>query len=258
MGTTPRPVGVFDSGVGGVSVLKELHARLPDEYFLYFGDNANAPYGSKTPEEVRALAENALLMLRGKGAKAIVIACNTATAAAAAYLRAKYPDYPIIGMEPAIKPAALSGGHPRVLVMATPMTLKLEKFKDLESSLEENADFTVLPCPGLVERIEKGQADAPETESFLRTLLKDEIASPPDCVVLGCTHFPFVRSVIDRIFEGKARFFDGAAGTARQLERQLAERELLTKEKGRGGVLFESSAGKREIELMKSLFERPI
>ena len=123
MNNTSAPIGVFDSGLGGISVLKELYALMPDENYIYFGDSANSPYGTKTKEEIKNITVNAVEALMKRGAKSVVIACNTATSAAAAYLRDKYPDYPFVGLEPAIKPAALSAIWPKVRVLATPITL---------------------------------------------------------------------------------------------------------------------------------------
>lgn len=133
------PIAVIDSGMGGITVLRKLHRIMPNENYIYFGDSANSPYGTKTTEQIRDLTVQGVEMLMSKGAKSVVIACNTATAAAAAYLREKYPDYPFVGLEPAIKPAALSGKWPRVLVLATPLTLKEKKFNDLMARLDRKS-----------------------------------------------------------------------------------------------------------------------
>ena len=257
--TNAMPVGVFDSGIGGVSVLKKLCEILPHENFLYFGDSAYAPYGGKSREEVLARSKQVLAHLLSRGAKAVVIACNTATSASADILRREHPSLPIVGMEPAIKPAALSAPHPRVLVMATEMTLRLDKFNALRERLKKEAQFEALACPRLVELIEEGKADDPETEAHLRQILAPYLAPfpAPDCVVLGCTHFPFVRQTVDRIFEGRVHIFDGAEGTAKQLSLRLTEEGLLNDSLLPGAVEFESSdpSGK-SLQRMKKLFLR--
>ena len=167
----PRPIGVFDSGVGGISVLRALTKRLPRERFVYFGDSANAPYGVKSKEQILHLSREAVKRLCAFDVKAIVIACNTATAASAEELRLAHPHLPILGVEPAIRPAALSASHPKVLILATPMTLKMEKFQTLQRELAPLADFSALPCPGLVELIARGQQGQEELPAFLEALL---------------------------------------------------------------------------------------
>ena len=150
------PIGVFDSGVGGISVLRELVAQMPNENYIFFGDSKNAPYGTKTLEEVQKLTCADAEYLLSRGVKALVVACNTATSAAIRILREKYADMPVIGIEPALKPAVHAGGHPRVLVMATPMTLREEKFHALMQRFGSDAEILRLPCPGLVEYVEQG------------------------------------------------------------------------------------------------------
>lgn len=251
------PIGVFDSGVGGISVLSALRRELPFEDFVYFGDSAHAPYGTKTPEEVLQFSEQILTHFRTVPVKALVIACNTATAAAADTLRQRYVQLPIIGVEPAIKPTATFTEHPKVLILATPMTLCLEKFRHLLKSLEEKADFFLLPCPGLVELIEQGKTDCPETEGYLRQTLASYLDAPPDAVVLGCTHFPFVKPLLQKLFGEKVRFFDGAEGTARQLHRRLEESELLSARTAEGSLRLESSdPSGQAVRLMQTLLNR--
>lgn len=255
MNLNHSPIGVFDSGVGGISVLRELCKELPNEQFLYYGDTKNAPYGTKTPEEVLGYCRDILDLFQKQQVKAVVIACNTATAAAAAPLRAEYPKLPIIGVEPAIKPAALTGSHPKVLVMATPMTLHLEKFRTLADSLVPLADLVTLPCPGLVELIERGEPNSKEVRSFLKHLLAEHLSDPPDAVVLGCTHYPFVLPTLTELFDKKTLFFDGAKGTAKQLRRRLQEEGLLAPASSDGGVHFFSSNNDPETRaLMQKLF----
>lgn len=214
-------IGVFDSGLGGISVLREMVKIMPSEDFLYFGDSANAPYGVRSTEEVRELTISHVDRLLSQGAKAICIACNTATSAAVAKLRLIYPDLPLVGIEPAIKPAAESMDHPKVLVMATPMTIREEKFQNLLSHFEDQAEIFQLPCPGLMEFIESGIFEGPAIESFLSQLLWDYKDIKLDAVVLGCTHYPFVGKQIQKALGGKVQLYDGSLGTARELKRRI-------------------------------------
>ena len=233
------PIAVFDSGVGGISVLKELVALMPGENYLYFGDSANAPYGEKTAEEVRALTLRAAEMLFDRGVKALVVACNTATSAAIHILRETYPDKIIIGIEPALKVAAdrFPTGH--IGIMATAVTLREEK---LAHQLERFPEATVerIGAPGLVELIEQGRADSPETEALLQNVLAPYVGKL-DALVLGCTHYPFVKEAVGRILGEKTLLLDGGAGTARQTKRCLEQAGLLNG--GEGSVTFENSLG---------------
>ena len=160
------PIGVFDSGVGGISVLRELVHIMPNENYLYFGDSLHAPYGTKTLEEVRKLTIANIEKLLNDGAKGIVVACNTATSAAVAILRKMYPSVPLVGIEPAIKPAVLQKPGSRIVVMATPMTLKQEKFQKLMKQYEKDAQIISLPCPGLMEFVERGDLDGDDLKKY--------------------------------------------------------------------------------------------
>lgn len=246
-------VGVFDSGVGGISVLRQLVSTLPHESFVYFGDSANAPYGEKSRDQVLRLSRDIVDSLLDEGAKAIVIACNTATSAAAAELRANYAHVPIIGVEPALKPATLAPGIKRILVMATPITLRLDKYQQLAEKWGSGHEVISAPCPGLAARIELGDLDKPDIYSLLEDLV-GAYAGEVDCVVLGCTHYSFVKRQICEVV-GDVPLFDGAQGTALQLQRKLAERGLLTKSNEPGVVEFSSSKlGSEEIELYRRFF----
>ena len=244
-------VGVFDSGVGGISVLQALVRELPGERFVFFGDSANAPYGEKTPEQVLGLSQHIVGDLLGAGCKAIVIACNTATSAAADVLRAQYAQVPIVGVEPALKPAVLTMRHRRVLVMATPMTVRLQKFQHLLDAWGGQAEVTAVPCEGLAARIEQGRLDDQDLVDLIRELV-GEYAGRVDAVVLGCTHYPFVRGQI-RSVVGDVPFFDGARGTARQLRRLLEQGGLLAEGNANGCVRFLSS---RDTAEELALYER--
>ena len=250
MHTKEEYIAVFDSGVGGISVLRELVKLMPRENYLYFGDSANAPYGSRTTDGVRQLTLAAADALVKRGIKALVVACNTATAAAINILRERYPELIVIGIEPALKPAAdrFPGGH--IGVMATPVTLREEKFNH---QLERFPGVTVstIPIPDLVELIEAGHRDDQEVEALLRPVL-GPYAGKLDAVVLGCTHYPFAAKTIGRILGEKTVVMDGGAGTARETRRRLEEAGLL--HDGPGHVLLENSAGDpRLLELAGQL-----
>ena len=216
-------IAVLDSGVGGISVLRHLLRELPNERFLYFGDSANAPYGSRTTEEVRELTLAAVKKLvEGDPIKAIVIACNTATAAAVKDVRAAYPNRIVIGIEPALKVAADHFPGGRVGVMATEVTLREEKFDLLLHRFDENCTIAKIPAPGLVPLIEQGKVDHPETDALLHRIL-DPYVGKLDALVLGCTHFPFVSNAISRILGGEVALLEGGGGTARETRRRLKE-----------------------------------
>lgn len=244
------PVGVFDSGVGGISVLRDLRALMPDEDFIYFGDGANAPYGEKSSGEIRVLAWNVVEKLLDRGIKALVIACNTATAAAAPLIRERL-DMPVVAMEPALKPASACAHGGKVVVMATPLTLSLDKFKRLMS--EYGRDALPMPCPGLMDMVERGVVDGPEMDEYLAGVREKIGDVRVDAVVLGCTHYVFLRTAVERTFPG-AQVIDGNGGTARQLKRLLEECGLTRGESGRvGSVELITSGDPSEIELMRKL-----
>lgn len=230
-------IAVFDSGVGGISVLQELIKVMPGENFLYFGDSANAPYGDRPTQQVRALTLDAARMLMDRGIKALVVACNTATAAAIQVLRQQYPDTIIIGIEPALKLAADRFPQGRVGVMATQVTLREEKFAhQLERFPHMQVDL--IPAPGLVELIEAGKADAPETQQLLQQILSPYVGKL-DALVLGCTHYPFVRHAIAQVLGDRTALLDGGEGTARHTQRSLEAADLLLE--GSGSLLMENS-----------------
>ena len=233
-------IAVFDSGVGGISVLRHLRRELPGERFLYFGDSANAPYGSRTTEEVRQLTLAAARKLTTEyDIKALVIACNTATAAAVKDIRAAYPELIVIGIEPALKVAADNFPGGRVGVMATEVTLREEKFDTLLHRFDRECTITKIPAPGLVQLIEGGKVDAEETEELLRAILGPYIGKL-DALVLGCTHYPFAAKAISRVLGEQVVLLEGGGGTARETKRRLAAAGLL--EEGEGSVTILNSA----------------
>lgn len=245
-----RPIGVMDSGMGGISVLRELVALMPNEDFVFYGDSANAPYGSKTTEEIYRLTENVVEKLIERNVKAVVIACNTASSAAGARLRAKYPELPIIAIEPALKPAVIACPGGRVLVLATEATLREKKFAGLMDTWKDRANIIKLPLPGLPEFVERGELDSPDLRSFLKGYFDTVGPDPIDGVVLGCTHYPFVRKVIGELLGSQVRIFDGAAGTARQLRRRLYSRRWLQPEDRVGNITWLNSSSDSEMLLL--------
>ena len=250
-------VGVFDSGVGGISILRALADELPDERFVYFGDSAHAPYGDKTQEQVRERSFEVARMLLDEGAKALVIACNTATSAAAASLREAFEGIPIVGIEPALKPAALAPEHDRILVMATRTTLDLDKFHALARTYGSDSTVITQACPGLADLIEREDPESPAVRELLDKLIGKYADMRIDSVVLGCTHYPFVKRQIAQIL-GDVTFFDGAAGTAKQLHRRLQDEGLCAPAGQHGGIdLRSSQPGQEVLDRYAHLLEMP-
>ncbi len=214
-------IGVFDSGVGGLSVLRHLRAQLPHVDMAYFADSANVPYGPRPLAQVRALSEAITRFLLGQGAQVIVVACNTASAAALKHLRATFPEVPFVGMEPAVKPAAEQTRTGTVGVLATPATFQGELFASVVERFA--AGVTVIPqvCPGLVQQIEAGALDTAETEAMLRGWVEPLLARDIDALVLGCTHYPFVIPLLQKICGPGVRVIDPAPAVARQAQRVL-------------------------------------
>ena len=247
-------IAVFDSGVGGISVLRHLVRLLPQERFLYYGDNANAPYGTRPTPEIRQLTLDAAKLLVSQGIKALVVACNTATAAAIEQLRQTYPELIVVGTEPALKPAAdrFPGGC--IGVLATQATLREEKFRNLTAHYRENCTVLSLPAPGLVELIEQGKADSPEADALLQNILgpyRDKL----DALVLGCTHYPFAKNAIRRVLGENVLLLDGGEGVARETRRRLEKAGLLRS--GDGELVWQTSRHDPELmPLCKSLLEK--
>lgn len=250
-------IAVFDSGMGGVSVLRQLHRLMPNENYLYFGDGKNAPYGTKSTEEIKRLTTESFEYLYSTGAKAVVLACNTATSAAAASLREKYRGFPIIGLEPALKPAALSAEYPTVVVMATELTLREKKFADLLERFRDEAKIIKLPAPGLVEIVENDLVGSARSLAYLEQLFAPFDKSQLDCVVLGCTHYPFAKNDIKKVLGSHVRFYDGGEGAARQTMHLLSDAGMLNDSQEEGTVVFENS-DEGHISLSKKLFHAKI
>ena len=232
-------IAVFDSGVGGISVLRHLVKQMPHERFLYYGDSANAPYGTKTVAQVQELSFAVAEKLIAQGIKALVVACNTATAAAVDLLRQRYPQLIVVGIEPAVKLAADRFPGGTVGVMATPLTTDSEKLHKLEARWQEKCNIIPLPTPGLVELVELGKAVSEESEALLRPMLAPYVGKL-DAVVLGCTHYPFAAATIGKILGVNTVLLDGGEGTARETHRRLIAADLLSD--GEGEILIQSSA----------------
>ncbi|MCI1832207.1 MAG: glutamate racemase [Bifidobacterium sp.] len=250
------PIGVFDSGLGGISVARQIHRDMPHEHILYFGDSANAPYGTKTPQEVRTLSSAIVERFMARGVKAVVIACNTATSAAVNQLRDQY-SIPIIGMEPALKVACDRGhGNPqRIIVAATPLTLREKKFSALMSRFESSHVIFREPCPDLVEIVEHGQLDDRDLimETLHRYFDHYDLATI-DSIVLGCTHFVFFRSYFERLAPSSTAIIDGNEGTAHHLEVVLESWGKLAPAHATGRVdLSNSDTSERMTRLARSL-----
>lgn len=238
-----RPIAVLDSGLGGVSVLGHLMRELPNEDFIYFGDTANVPYGSKTTDEIRAITmKNIETLISQYLVKAVVIACNTATGAAATACRERFKSIPIIGIEPAVKPAVTKSlkENPTVLVMATPLTLSQEKFTTLAQKYNPNAAIIPLPCEGLASLIESG-ASKEDIRLLLEKLFDTVKDIEIDSIVLGCTHYPLIEDTISEFF-GDVQIFDGGLGTALQTKRRLSETGLLEDNSEKGKITVINSA----------------
>lgn len=232
-------IGVFDSGLGGISVLRHLVRQLPHEDFVFFGDSAHNPYGEKSPEQILDYARHIVVDLVAEDAKAIVIACNTATSVAAVSLRTEWPGLPIVGVEPALKPATEHDPHRRILVMATPVTLRMDKFQHLARAYGSDSEIIEVPCDALAHRIEQGNLDGADLHELLERLV-GRYRGSVDSVVLGCTHYPFVRRQIADVL-GDVPLFDGGEGTARRMGSLLARDGMLNDSDVPGTVTFRSS-----------------
>ena len=249
-------IAVFDSGVGGISVLRHLLRYLPGERFLYFGDSANAPYGTRPTQQVRDLTLAAAeKLMREYPVKALVVACNTATAAGIENLREKYPDLVVIGIEPALKLAADRHPSGTIGVMATQVTLREEKFDHLMHRFDADCQVEKIPAPGLVELIESGRGDSEDAMDFLHNLL-DAYVGKLDALVLGCTHYPFVKRNIAAILGPQVEILHGGRGTARETRRRLEQACLLGE--GEGSVeIINSAQNQKLMDLCWKLLNQP-
>ncbi len=236
-----QPIGIFDSGVGGLSVLKAIRKELPNESILYFGDQAHIPYGPRPKEEIQAFSVAITRFLQRKSAKLIVVACNTASAAALRHLRDLFPEIPIVGMEPAVKPAAEMTQTGKMGVLATPTTFAGELYASVVERFGQNVEIFTSTCPGMVEQIEAGELESVKTREILVTALEPMLEAGIDTVVMGCTHYPFVIPVIQSITGSEVRIIDPAPAIARQVGRLLDQRDLLNTRNDREVLQFFTS-----------------
>jgi len=239
--TLHQPIGIFDSGVGGLSVLRAIRHELPAETLLYLGDQAHVPYGSRPREQIREYAFGITRFLLTLGAKLIVVACNTASAVALHDLRQAFPELPFVGMEPAVKPAAETTHTGKVGVLATPTTFAGELYASVVERFSQGVQIYQSTCPGLVEQIESGDLGGPETQRILAEALQPMLAEGIDTVVMGCTHYPFVIPLIEAITGPEVRTIDPAPAIARQTRRLLAEGDLLNPDEQTGKLRFYTS-----------------
>jgi glutamate racemase len=245
--TSASPIGVFDSGVGGISVLKHIHTLLPNEDLMYVADSKFAPYGNKTPEFILERALWIADFLIAKGPKSLVVACNTATAAAVDLLRQTY-HLPIIGMEPAVKPAAAASKTGVIGVLATSGTLKSAQFAALLEHYGQQVEVVTQACHGLVECVERGELDSTATQDLLASYVQPLIAAGADTIVLGCTHYPFVRPLIENLVGDDVVLIDTGAAVAKELKRRLEDARLLNAETQIGQVGFWSNSTHADAE----------
>ncbi len=227
-GSIEKPIGIFDSGVGGLSVLRAIRTQLPFEDIIYFGDQEKVPYGSRSLLEVRQLSDGVVRFLLDEGVKLIVVACNTASAAALHYLRETFPFVPFVGMEPAVKPAAENTHTGKVGVLATPATFQGELYASVVERFAQEVVIFQETCPGLVGQIEAGKLNSQEVRNVLEDALKPMVKQGIDTVVLGCTHYPFVIPMIAQIVGPNVRVIDPAPAIARQTM-HLLERDQIAK-----------------------------
>ena len=235
------PIGVFDSGVGGISVLKHIRDLMPHENLIYVADSRHAPYGNQTPEFIQERSFWLAEFLLRQGVKALVVACNTATAAAVAGLRERYPDLTIIGMEPAVKPAVAATKTGVVGVLATSGTLKSAQFAALLEHYGQGVEVVTQACVGLVECVEKGALTSSSTKALLKQYVQPLLDAKADTIVLGCTHYPFVRTLIAELVGKDVVLIDTGAAVAKHLKNRLQENQLLRASDEVGGVSFWSN-----------------
>jgi glutamate racemase len=254
--TSPtNPIGIFDSGVGGLSVLREIRSLMPNENIIYFGDQGHVPYGPRSMEQIQNFSEGITNFLLQHNAKIIVVACNTASAAALKYLREKFPDVQFVGMEPAVKPAAEKTQTKKVGVLATPATFQGALYASVVERFASDVEIFQNTCNGLVNQIEAGELDSEKTKKILEDALLPMLEKNIDTVVLGCTHYPFVIPLIEKIVGENVRVIDPAPAVARQVERLLEGRGLRNSSKENAEAVFFTSG---DVKLTENVVSKLI
>jgi glutamate racemase len=243
-----NPIGVFDSGVGGLTILRAVRQALPCENLIYVADTAYVPYGHKSPEQIRDRATAIAGFLIQQGAKAVVVACNTATAAAIDVLRAQLP-IPFVGVEPAVKPAVAATRSGVVGVLATPATLASERYRSLIERFAAGIRIVAQPCAGLAEHIERGELDGERTVELLRSFVEPLLTERADMIVLGCTHYPLVAHIVQRIAGAEVAVIENGTAVAKELARQLTLRRS-ARASETGSEIFWSSGPMQRIEAL--------
>jgi glutamate racemase len=247
---TIKSIGIFDSGVGGLSVLRAIREQMQNESVIYFGDQGHVPYGSRSMEQIQNFSVGITNFLLQQNVKIIVVACNTASAAALRYLRGKFPDVQFVGMEPAVKPAAEHTQTGKVGVLATPATFQGALYASVVERFANGVELLQSTCPGLVQQIEQGNLEGEETRKILEDALQPMLEKNIDTVVLGCTHYPFVIPLIQRIVGDNVRVIDPAPSVARQAGRLLEAGGMRSQVQSRGEVRFYTSG---DPALLKSM-----
>ncbi|MBN1451415.1 MAG: glutamate racemase [Anaerolineales bacterium] len=248
-----QPIGVFDSGVGGLSVLRAMRQLMPEEPIIYFGDQGHVPYGPRPLEQVRDFSEAITCFLLDRGAKLIVVACNTASAAALHHLREEFPHVSFVGMEPAVKPAAEYTQSGLVGVLATPATFQGALYASVLERFANGVQVLQHTCPGLVGQIESGNLDGDETRAILEDALRPMLDRGIDTVVLGCTHYPFVIPLIEQVVGENVRVIDPAPAVAKQTKRLLDANEMKAPAGRRAEARFYTSG---DAEALASLLPK--
>ncbi len=253
------PIGIFDSGIGGLSVLKEIHQLLPHENLIYVGDSAHAPYGDRSAKYVRERSQAIATFLLDQGVKAIVVACNTATAEAATQLRSTM-DVPVIGLEPAIKPAAQLSKNGIIGVLATQRTIDSERLLGLTERYANDKKVLAQACPRLVEQVEANKLDHPDTKALLNKYILPLLEQGADALILGCTHYPFLLPTIRNIIGDDIEVLETGKPVAEQLKRILIQNNLMIDDREKSSKLsfYNSSTDNQYLNTMKKLWHKPI
>ena len=256
--TANAPIGIFDSGIGGLSIAQEIAKHLPHERFIYFADTAHVPYGPRDDQNIRELTAQAIEWLYRKGCKVAVVACNTASAFSLDYLREHYGDnFPIIGLVPALKPAVLQSKSKTVAVLATPATFRGQLIKDVVDKFAQPSGVTVIPvtCLDLVPFVESGAQMSAACLATLKDILQPVVDQGADYLVLGCTHYPFLKIAIQSIFGQKLTLIDSGLAVARQTARILIKNELLFEQNHDGDVRIECYVSGNNAESLRPILQ---